>query len=127
MSEFKIKVRPEPYRTRAGEKVFIVQNNGQPRFCFVGSDGSSRTAHGMIWNRSTDHPQDIIFVCLEPPAPVALPDRMEVWLRFAAEIVSTAIPRGGFMDFPIDDCAKFAGKLADAMTAEYERRKGGGK
>lgn len=127
MSEFKIKVRPEPYRTRNGGKTFAVQVH-EGRLNYVKfSDECSRHKKGWIESPTEPHELDIIGDWEDQPATAALPDRMEVWLRFAAEIVSTAIPRGGFMDFPIDDCAKFAGKLADAMTAEYERRKGGGK
>jgi len=126
MSEFKIEVREKPYRTRAGEKVYVINFQNDMNYPFDCSDSRTRLANGMVWG-GYEAEHDIIGDWEDQPATAALPDRMEVWLRFAAEIVSTAIPRGGFMDFPIDDCAKFAGKLADAMTAEYERRKGGGK
>lgn len=121
MDEFQIKVRPEPYRTRAGEKVFIVNNDNHQSYPFDGSDGLSRTIRGTV-HLYEESPGDIIGDWVDPPAPAASPDRMEVWVRFACAALD-----GGTdlkLKAPVS-AAKSAIEIANIMTAEYERQKAG--
>lgn len=142
MSDFKIEVRPEPYRTRAGKKVYVVKDDGHHKFPFYCSDGCSRTIKGCVWETYTEAGGDIIGDWEEPPAPTSQPTspgRMEVWVRFACAALTGHL-------FQMNDeirrqsilqCAKEEGvttavfisqisaETADAMLSEYERRKGG--
>lgn len=140
MSEFQIKVRPEPYRTRAGEKVYVKEIYSGWTFPFYCSDNLNRTNDGSVWTDGPESPHDIIGDWEEPPAPAASPDRMEVWLRLACAALNAQISLLADTDCvsalsqlckkekinPVKATAFCAAEYADAMLAEYERRKGGG-
>lgn len=133
MSEFQIKVRPEPYRTRAGGKVYVKEIYRGGRYPFYCSDGCSRSVNGEAWGIK-DRDFDIIGDWEDPTAPVASPDRMEVWLRFACAAMSGMLANPGdegsgsyINNCSPEGCAVAMAHYADAGLAEYELRKGGGK
>lgn len=138
MSKFKIEVRPEPYRTRDGKKVFVVGTNGYHYCQFECSDGETRFEDGRYDDSKRGF--DIIGDWEKPPAPVASPDRMEVWRGFAEASLagylfqmSDDIRRQSILQCAKEDgvttavfISQISAEAADAMLAEYERRKGGG-